>query len=101
MTYAIRLIYNENKLSESLNGGEAMRPIHERIEEIRKAKGVTKTHIARKCNRTVSWYHGISTGRRKPNVESLQLIANALEVDVKVFFENDLSDSLNKSQTTT
>lgn len=81
-------------------GGDEVRPIHERIEEIRKAKGVTKTHIARKCNRTVSWYHGISTGRRKPNVESLELIASALEVDVKDFFEDNLSDPLNKSQST-
>lgn len=77
-----------------------MKPIHERIEEIRKSKGVTKTHIAKKCNRTVSWYHGISTGRRKPNVESLQQIADALGVDVKIFFDDDLSDSLNDSKTT-
>jgi len=63
-----------------------MKPIHERIEEVRKRKGVTKTHIAKRCDRSTAWYHGISTGRRKPTVESLEMIAEALEVDIKNFF---------------
>ena len=69
--------------------------VHEKIEEIRKSKGVTKTHIAKKCNKTVAWYYGISKGKRTLNVQTLQEIANALEVDVKNFFDNELSDSLN------
>lgn len=69
-----------------------MKLVHEKIEEIRKEKGVTKTIIAEKCNKTVAWYHGISTGKRKANVDSLQEIADALEVDVRDFFESELSD---------
>lgn len=72
-----------------------MKPVHLRIEEIRKSKGVTKTHIAKKCGKTVAWYHGISVGRRQPNVESLQQIADALETDVRNFFEEEVSDTLN------
>ncbi|MFY0520863.1 helix-turn-helix domain-containing protein [Lysinibacillus sp. UGB7] len=72
-----------------------MKPVYLNIEEIRMRKGVTKTHIAKKCNRTVAWYHGISIGRRVPNVESLQMIADALEVDVRVFFDNELSVTRN------
>lgn len=72
-----------------------MKPVHLRIEEIRKSKGVTKTHIAKKCGKSVAWYHGISTGRRQPNVESLQQIADALETDVRNFFGDKLSDTLN------
>lgn len=60
--------------------------VHLKIEEIRTRKGVTKTHIARKCSKTTAWYHGISVGRRKLNVDTLQEIANALEVDIKDFF---------------
>ncbi len=63
-----------------------MKPVHMRIEEIRKSKGVTKTHIARRCNKTTAWYCGIASGRRKANVESLQMIADALEVPVREFF---------------
>jgi len=68
-----------------------LKPVHEKIEEIRKRKGVTKTHIAKKCNKTVAWYYGISTGRRTANVDTLQQIADALEVDVRDFFEDKLS----------
>ena len=68
-----------------------MKPVHEKIEEIRKEKGVTKTHIAKQCNKSVAWYYGISTGKRKPNVDSLQEIADALNVDVRNFFEDKLS----------
>lgn len=75
-----------------------MKPVYLKIEEIRVSKGVTKTHIAKSCNKTVAWYYGISTGKRVPNVESLQMIANALEVDVRVFFENGLSDTLNSGR---
>jgi len=73
-----------------------MKPVHLRIEEIRKSKGVTKTHIAKKSGKSVAWYHGISTGRRQPNVEALQQIADALETDVRDFFDQQLSDTHNE-----
>lgn len=75
-----------------------MKPVYLKIEEIRISKGVTKTHIAKSCGKTVAWYYGISTGKRIPNVESLQMIAEALEVDVRDFFENDLSVTLKNKQ---
>lgn len=75
-----------------------MKPVYMKIEEIRVSKGITKTHIAKSCGKTVAWYYGISTGKRIPNVESLQMIADALEVDVRDFFENNLSVTLNKKQ---
>lgn len=75
-----------------------MKPVYLKIEQIRVSKGVTKTHIAKSCGKTVAWYYGISTGKRIPNVESLQMIANALEVDVRDFFDEQLSVSLNKKQ---
>ena len=68
-----------------------MKPVYKRIEEIRVRKGVTKTHIAKRCNKSVAWYHGISIGRRVPNVKVLQEIADALEVDVRIFFADELS----------
>lgn len=75
-----------------------MKPVYLKIEEIRMSKGVTKTHIAKSCGKTVAWYYGISTGKRVPNVESLQMIADALEVDIRDFFENKLSVTLNQEK---
>jgi transcriptional regulator with XRE-family HTH domain len=101
LTFAKRSIYNKDKLSVTLNErSDYLKPVYKKIEEIRKRKGVTKTHIAKHCGKTVAWYYGISTGKRTPNVDSLQQIADALEVDVRIFFEDELSDSLNKNQTT-
>lgn len=71
-----------------------MKPVYLKIEEIRLSKGVTKTHIAKSCGKTVAWYYGISTGKRVPNVESLQMIADALEVDIRDFFGSELSATL-------
>lgn len=68
--------------------------MHEKIELIRQRKGVTKTHIANRCNKTSAWYTGISKGRSRIDVETLQQIADALEVDVRIFFEDDLSATL-------
>lgn len=75
-----------------------MVPVHMKIEEIRIKSGVTKTHIAKKCGKSVSWYCGISSGRRKASIESLKEIADALQVDVRIFFEDELSVTRNKSQ---
>lgn len=30
--------------------------VHEKIEQIRQRKGVTKKHIADKCNKSSAWY---------------------------------------------
>lgn len=67
--------------------------IHEKIELIRSRKGITKKHIAERCNRTSAWYTGISQGRTKIDVNTLIKIADALDVDVKVFFDDELSES--------
>jgi transcriptional regulator with XRE-family HTH domain len=71
-------------------------PIHIRVEQVRKRKGVTKAHIARRCGHSPSWYHDISKGRRKMTVETLEQIADVLEVPVTHFFEDKISESLTK-----
>lgn len=86
MALALRLIIIGIKLSVSLKkAGEKHMMVYEKIEQIRKQKGVTKKHIAEKCNKSSAWYTDISRGRRGINVETLKLIANALEVDVRIF----------------
>ncbi len=72
--------------------------VHLKIEEIRKRKGVTKTHIAKSCGHTPQWYSKVSKGEIALDVNKLELIATILEEDVKNFFDYKLSDTLNLSE---
>lgn len=72
-----------------------MAPIHLRVEKVRLLHGVTKTHIAKHCNKTVAWYSDVSKGKIRLTVEDLEKIARALNVDVTIFFDRKLSETLN------
>lgn len=61
--------------------------INEKIEQIRQRKGITKKYIAEKCGHTPAWYTDIVKGRSL-KVETLQKIADALEVDIRTFFDD-------------
>lgn len=75
-----------------------MSTVYLKIEEIRKRKGVTKSHIARCCGHTPQWYSKVSKGEIVLDVNKLEQIASILEVDVKNFFEAKLNDTLNFKQ---
>lgn len=75
-----------------------MSVVHLKIEEIRERKGVTKSHIARGCERTPQWYSKVSKGAIVLDVITLERIADVLEVDVKVFFENKLNVTFNSEK---
>jgi len=70
--------------------------IHEKIEFIRQQKQITKTQIAKKCSKTPAWYTNISKGKTKIDVDTLERIADALEIDIKMLFDKELNDALNK-----
>ena len=72
-----------------------MKPVYMRVEAVRKKKGITKTHIAKYCGHTVSWYSDLSKGRREMRVTDLEQIAEALEVNPVIFFGKKLSETLN------
>lgn len=74
-----------------------MEPINIRVENIRCERGVTKTHIANACNKTTAWYSDVSKGKIRLTVEDLEKIAEALHVDVRIFFDNKLSVARNNS----
>lgn len=75
-----------------------MKPIYERVESIRKSRGVTKTHLARACSKSVAWYSDVSKGKIRLTVDDLELIATSLNVDVKIFFDINLSETLNDTK---
>lgn len=68
--------------------------VHEKVEEIRKRNGVTKAFLANKLGISLMTYIHISKGRVRLDVERLIIIADALNVDPSVFFENKLTESV-------
>lgn len=72
-----------------------MNTVIARMEEVRKRKGVTKTHVAKHCGHTVAWYHDIAKGRRKVYLDDAMLIAESLGEEFPIFFAKKLSDTRN------
>lgn len=75
-----------------------MNPI-EVMEQTRKKKGITKTHIAKHCGRSVSWYADIAKGRRRVYLEDFMMIADAMGENVTNFFRQELSVTRNNKET--
>lgn len=68
--------------------------VHENVEKIRKAKGVTKTHIANALGMSLQGYRHLATGGVRMDVERLQMIANVLDVEAAIFFNDQLTESV-------
>lgn len=68
--------------------------VHENVEKIRKAKGITKTHIAHRLGISLQGYRHIVSGNTRLDVERLKTIAEVLGVEPAVFFDNGLTESV-------
>jgi transcriptional regulator with XRE-family HTH domain len=68
--------------------------VYENVERIRKSKGVTKTHLAKKLGMTLQGYRHLTSGEVKLDVERLKIIAEALNVEISVFFDSKLTDTV-------
>ncbi len=68
--------------------------VHQNVEKIRKFKGVTKTHLAKKINLSLQGYRHIMSGNTKLDVERLKIIACELDVDVAIFFDDELTKNV-------
>ncbi|MED0672678.1 helix-turn-helix transcriptional regulator [Aneurinibacillus aneurinilyticus] len=77
-----------------------MIPVNERIEEIRKSKGVTKAFLAKKLGITPMGYHYLATGRSPISTDRLQIIAKALETDAREFLRPYVNEKFSKETTT-
>lgn len=64
------------------------------VERVRRARGVTKTHIARKLNLSLQGYRHITSGSVRLDVERLQIIAEVLGVEPAIFFSKELTESV-------
>lgn len=68
--------------------------IHKNVEKIRKARGVTKTHLANKLDLTLQGYSHIASGDVRLDVERLKVIGLVLNVDPGIFFDDKLTESV-------
>lgn len=68
--------------------------VHENVRRIRKAKGVTLTHMANMLGISLQGYSHIEQGNVRLDVERLRVIAVILTVDVSVFFDEKLTESV-------
>lgn len=68
--------------------------VHENVERIRKAKGISKTYVADKLGISLQGYRHIASGNVRLDVERLKTIADALGEDVAIFFDNKLTESV-------
>jgi transcriptional regulator with XRE-family HTH domain len=64
------------------------REIGERLRQIRVAQGLTQSYIANKVGITPSFYGHIERGSRKPSLETMVAITNALNISLNQLLGN-------------
>ncbi|PLR82902.1 XRE family transcriptional regulator [Bacillus canaveralius] len=66
--------------------------IHINVERIRQARGVTKTHMAKKLNLSLQGYRHIASGSVRLDAERLKVIGLILNVNPSTFFDDKLTE---------
>jgi transcriptional regulator with XRE-family HTH domain len=74
--------------------------IHVNVEKIREAKGVTKTHMAKKLGLSLQGYRHITSGGARLDVERLKVISDVLNVSPEIFFDSKLTECVIKEMDT-
>lgn len=69
-------------------------PIYQKVESLRKTKGITQVHLANSCGKTPQWYHSIKSGKTELKVDDLYYLSKALDVPIGIFFEEEVSEML-------
>lgn len=83
------------KVTDNVSRG-GVNVVHENLKKIRTAKGVTQSHLAKKLTISNMAYSRMENGDSKIDVERLRIISKALNVDIAVFFESELTESVIK-----
>ena len=68
--------------------------VHENLARIRKAKGVTKTTIAKRLGLSLQGYRYLENGESRLDVERLKIISRILDTKVEVFFDDELTNKV-------
>lgn len=70
--------------------------IGDNVKMIRNSKGMTVRGLAGKCGMSHGYISDIENGRGNPTIDKLQLIADALEVSIKNFIDDEEIPGENK-----
>lgn len=68
--------------------------IHENLKKIRLAKGVTQSYLAEKIGISNMAYSRMESGKTKLDVEILKVVSEVLDIEVEIFFNNKLTESV-------
>lgn len=68
--------------------------VHKNLKKIRLAKGVTQAHLAKRLKISGMAYSRMENGITKIDVERLKIIAISLGVNIEVFFDDKLTESV-------
>ncbi len=64
--------------------------LHKRITYLREQKGITVNKLANLAGISQSFLREIELGNKRPTIETLSYICDALEISLKDFFDDDL-----------
>ena len=68
--------------------------IRTNVRDIRLAKGITGSHVARALAVSRQSYQSMETGQCEINAERLRVLSKVLDVNVEVFFDRKLTESV-------
>lgn len=72
----------------------------ERINKVRRSKGISQVFITRRLGKTSAWLSNIERGRRDIGAEELHQVAEAMGVEIGVFFKDKLNNELSVEKPT-
>lgn len=62
--------------------------VHEKVNQLREAKGVSQTFMAKQMRLSVSGYNMKEHGKRRFSIEEIVEVSNILGVQTSYFFED-------------
>lgn len=72
--------------------------VSKRITELKDLKGLTTNKLANKAGISQSFLREVEAGTKKPTVETLQYICDALEISLRDFFDEGDEDKFCKDE---
>lgn len=72
--------------------------VNQRIKFLREQKGITVNKLANLAGISQGFLRDIELGNKRPTVETLSYICDALEISLKDFFDDDLFNRLSDDE---
>lgn len=72
--------------------------LYKRITFFRNQKGITVNKLANLAGISQSYLRDIELGHKKPTVEVLEFICDALGISLKEFFDDDIMNNLQSNE---